>query len=91
MTRVRAVVLNGFMTKETLTTQTARHWENDNGQAVCSAHAGNYLTTAVEQYPKRKKHVTPLGTWYEMPADEVAYMTETYGGACETCVFGKGY
>ena len=73
------------------TTTKLTHWENDNGQCVCNDHVGNYLLASISTYPKAKTHHTPLGTWYAMPADEVQYMTDTYGGACETCVFGKGY
>ena len=73
------------------TTTKLTYWENSNGQFTCSDHAGHYLLMSISTYPKSKKHDTPLGTWYAMPAHEVRYMTENVGGACETCVFGKGY
>jgi hypothetical protein len=73
------------------TTTNLKHWENENGQCLCSDHVGNYLRMSISTYPKARTHSTPLGRWTLVPANEVQYMTDTYGGACETCVFGKGY
>lgn len=56
-------------------------WVSDNGDVICSNHAGAYLKSSIENKPNAIKHTTPLDTWR-------AYSTELLGGAllvCEVC------
>jgi hypothetical protein len=61
------------------------HWSDDNGRITCSAHAGNYLTSAIQAKPKTKKHRTPIGTWEKLDSLEVAMFMAEFGYCCETC------
>jgi hypothetical protein len=61
------------------------HWSDDNGRITCSAHAGNYLTSAIQAKPNAKKHRTPMGTWEYMNIIEVAEFLAEFGVPCETC------
>jgi len=70
-------------------TNTQQYWYNTtNGQQVCLAHAGNYLTSSIEAKPKAKSHKTPLGTWKATSAEDIESFTAEFGSPCESCAFG---
>jgi hypothetical protein len=50
----------------------ARLWVSNSGRVACDAHGGMYLTVAVEQAPRRRRHTTPLDAWEGYTAREVA-------------------
>lgn len=58
-------------------------WAGDDGTVLCTAHAGMYLSTAVQQRPAARSHRTPLGTWDRLTKAEIASDPEVF--VCETC------
>lgn len=61
-------------------------WTDGGGTILCSPHAGNYLTSAIDARPRARTHRTPLGTWDLMTSEEVAVLRLEFGPLiCETC------
>ena len=46
-------------------------WVSNGGHVACPKHGGMYLATAIEQYPRRRRHVTPLDHWELVPVAEL--------------------
>jgi hypothetical protein len=68
-------------------------WSDDNGQLVCTDHAGAYLTAAIAARPKARTHRTPLGRWAQVDRDELvaafaAADIPASAADCETCQAG---
>ena len=58
-------------------------WVSDNGDVLCTEHAGHYLSSAIKARPKARKHRTPLDEWN-------LYYEELLGGLpCSSCVDWK--
>lgn len=49
----------------------ARLWVSNSGRVACDAHGGMYLEAAIERFPRRRSHVTPLDAWEGYTAREV--------------------
>lgn len=61
-------------------------WVDDNGQILCTDHAGSYLRCGIQAAPRAWEHHTPLGTWTRLSRAEVVEFEMHFGrNACETC------
>lgn len=63
-------------------------WLNENnGSISCEQHGGSYLRWEIDARPKARKHVTSLGTWLRVTADDRSWWLAEFGRAmaCETC------
>lgn len=70
-------------------TETKTIWYNiNNGEMLCEKHAGCELASAIENNAKANQHTTFSGTWVKAMKSDIAEMVKSFGGACESCVFG---
>lgn len=52
------------------TPRVQRLWVSLNGRVLCYAHGGMYLSHAIERFPRRHHHHTPVDSWEAIKASE---------------------
>ena len=60
---------------------------HDNGETLCIAHAGSYLSSEYRHAPESDLYWTPLGSWERIDDDYLAEYREMTGHVptCESC------